>query len=295
MFTYAAHGLTIAAPFRCPELTLGAGEPDVSARVGPFVAPSNQADYAASADEFFLSMTGFARFLVRRGREVTIEPAAGVDDEAIRPFFLGTCLGVVLHQRGMLALHASAARTPRGAVLALGDSGAGKSTLVAALVRRGCQLIADDVCAVVPDGDGWPNVLPGVRRLKLSQDAAAQVGLHRDDRPLVHARGKVSVPVSEPAAPQRTPLRAVYLLERFEGGEPRFEPLEGAERIWALTAHTYRPWYLDGLGRRADNFRQVLMAARVPVTRIKRPSNLARLDALAGAVLRHLETNGNSI
>lgn len=292
MFTYAAHGLTIAAPFKCPELEPATGEPDVRADVGPIARPTaGRSDYAASPDEFFLGMPGLGHFLVRSGREVTIEPAAGVDEHTIRPFFLGTCLGVVLHQRGVLALHASGARTPHGAVLVLGDSGAGKSTLIGALVRSGCQLIADDVCAVVPDAEGWPHVLPGLRRLKLSNEAAAQVGVScTEGRPISDARGKLSFEFRESTVREPTPLRAMFLLEPSNGSEARFEPLHGAECVWALTAQTYRPWYLDGLGRRADNFRQVLMTARVPLTRLQRPSNLERLDDLAAAVLRHAAT-----
>ena len=190
----------------------------------------------------------------------------------------------------MLALHASGVRTQHGAVLALGDSGAGKSTLIAALVGRGCQLIADDVCAVVPDEHGWPQILPGQQRLKLTTDAVSEIGVEGDIRALPHPRGKVSVSLSGSPVNEKTPLRAVYLLEPSEGNELRFETLYGAERVWALTAHTYRPWYLDGLGRRADNFRQVIMASQAPVTRIERPTNLRGLDDLAGAVLRHVES-----
>lgn len=266
----------------------------MQAHVGCIATPTSQwPSTETSPNQFLLSITGLGRFRVRHGREVTVEPADGVDEETIRPYFLGTCLGVVLHQRGVLALHASGVRTSHGAILALGHSGAGKSTLISALVRSGCQLIADDVCAVVPDEHGWPQVLPGLRHLKLSREAIEQMGVNRENvRRLRHPLEKLSVSVSESAVRAPTPLRAMYLLEPSAGTEPRFETLTGPERVWTLSALTYRSWYLDGLGRRADNFKQVSMAARAPLTRVERPTDLRRIDQLASAVLRHAETLG---
>ena len=72
----------------------------------------------------------------------TAEGSLGSD---IRVFLLGSCLGALLHQRGVLALHASAIETDQGAVLFMGDSGMGKSTTLQAFIKRGYKMLADDI------------------------------------------------------------------------------------------------------------------------------------------------------
>ena len=62
------------------------------------------------------------------------DPAPGRDlyESDVRVFLLGSCIGALLHQRGILVLHAGAIHTDKGAVLFTGPWGIGKSTLLAA-------------------------------------------------------------------------------------------------------------------------------------------------------------------
>ncbi len=72
--------------------------------------------------------------------------APSSDHDEVRAYLLGAVFGALCHQRGITPLHASAIDVADGCVAFVGASGAGKSTLVAALARRGHQIIADDEC-----------------------------------------------------------------------------------------------------------------------------------------------------
>ncbi|TGV75989.1 serine kinase, partial [Mesorhizobium sp. M2D.F.Ca.ET.145.01.1.1] len=96
-------------------------------------------------------------------------------------------LARLLHQRGLLVLHASAiAVTGRGAIF-MGDKGAGKSTTASALIRAGHDLLTDDVVALDLANPNQPMIVPGFPQIKLAADAAAAISLGQAQvRPQVH-------------------------------------------------------------------------------------------------------------
>jgi hypothetical protein len=228
-----------------------------------------------------LALVDVGRFLIEGGRHVTMEPLPGVGDYRLRPYLLGSCLAAILHQRGILPLHGSAVNTSRGAILFLGGRGAGKSTAAATLAQRGHGLIADDLCAIVPDSDGWPLVLPGLRRIKLWRDAVERLGMNGSDMsPLDDGRDKFSIAVPGPAPRSGTRVHAMYLLFPEDATERRITELRGFDRVAALMEQTYRPPFLDWLGRRADHFRQIVAASRAPLFLVPRPGDPRWLDDL---------------
>ncbi len=159
---------------------------------------------------FLLALDGVGRFWVQGGQRVKVEPAAGVDESELRAFLLGSVLGVLCHQRGLLPIHASAVRIGGRAILIAGNSGAGKSTLAAALGARGHALAADDVAAFDP-AQGL--LLPAFPNRKLATDVLEALAL--DHRGLVANRpGQPKFHVSAQAGfdPAPLPALAVYLL-----------------------------------------------------------------------------------
>ena len=136
-YYYTAFGLCIAAEFPCPELTPAGGRPDVLIRYGVVpatlaVAKKTGVRYQAAPGQLLLTVDGVARFLVQDGKEIIVERAPESDDDSLRLFLLGSALGALLQQRGMLTLHSSAIEVDGGCVGFLGHSGVGKSTLAAA-------------------------------------------------------------------------------------------------------------------------------------------------------------------
>jgi hypothetical protein len=137
--------------------------------------PALKAHVWQADGEFCLSQGQAGSFLVRRGREVVVDPLPGVDERVLRLFVLGAVLGVLLQQRGFLTLHASVVALDGEAVAFCGAAGAGKSTLARALYGNAHPFLTDDIAAV-RRRDGRLVVVPGFPQVKLWPDAARSVG-----------------------------------------------------------------------------------------------------------------------
>lgn len=287
MKVYSAYGLVFHSEWEIPELLAGFGDPDVVIRIGE--VPSRLESFVGLPDlyqvnesEFLLKLKDIASFWVRSGNEIVIEPAPNHMDSVVRLYLLGTCLGVLLHQRGILALHASAIETPEGAVLFSGPSGIGKSTLLAAFLKKGYSMLADDVVGIVLDRAGLPIVLPAIPRTKLWSDAANHLGHDLNTLPRLRPNeDKFELGVKELFAPQPVPLRRMYILTTCECEQIEINPLDNFASFQAILNNTYREFFLDGLDRRKSHFYMATAAARhATVSQVIRPVNLSRLEDL---------------
>lgn len=271
---------------RRPDLTVCFGEVGESLPGGREVSPLLQLGHDGTC---LLEVPSVGRFRVAPSGEITIARREEASEAELRLFLLGSVLGVVCHQRGLLPLHASSVAIEGGAVAFCGASGMGKSTLALNFSRRGHALVCDDVC-VVDDG-APPRVRPAFPRLKLWRDtienaALSPEGLERN------RRGQEKFHYRAPQAGERAvlPLRALFLLRHAEGAEN-----EGIERLAqplqlmdALEAETFRPRVGRALGQDAAQFRaRALIAKEVPVYLLRRRQDAPPdrwLDAIAATV-----------
>lgn len=208
-------------------------------------------------DMVLLTVSGTARYLVRGGREIVVDPAPDGSERNVRLFLLGSALGILSHRRGLLPLHANAVVADGGAYAFGGHSGAGKSTLAAHFARKGYEVLCDDVCAISFAEDGTPLAWPGLPRLKLWGDAAAAFG--HDSGSLdraIEGLDKYHVPLAKAGALQAVPFRRLYLLSRTEADEkPAISRLHGQRAMAVAMEHTYRNSYLGPMGLAAQHFR----------------------------------------
>lgn len=187
---------------------------------------------------------GVGSFRVREGCEIIVDAPPGVPERNIRLFLLGSAMGLLLHQRGLLPIHANAVDVGGRAIAVAGVSGAGKSTLAAWFHDRGHRLIGDDVCVVAPDKEGRMIAFPGVPRLRLWGEAIEATGRERaglerayldDDEP--YDKWEVPVAAADIVA-DGLPLAAIFVLE--DGEEIRITRATGATAAELIFAHTYR-------------------------------------------------------
>ena len=116
--------------------------------------------------------------------------------DAIRLYVLGTCMGAILMQRKTLPLHGSVIAIDGKAYAIVGDSGAGKSTLASAFLKRGFQLLTDDVIAVSFSEEGIPFVTPSYPQQKLWSESLDHFGMESNNyQPLIDREDKFAIPV----------------------------------------------------------------------------------------------------
>ena len=101
----------------------------------------------------------------------------GSNEDEIRLYILGTCMGAILLQRKILPLHGSAIAIDGKAYAIVGDSGAGKSTLASAFLKRGYQLLSDDVIPVTLNHANVPIVTPAYPQQKLWLESLNHFGM----------------------------------------------------------------------------------------------------------------------
>ena len=285
---YSAFGLAIASEF--PLLAPPAIPPtraDVLIRLGavPARIPSPRVvgrSFEARRSEFLLRIGRGARMLVREGREILIE-RGGSSDADIESAFWVSAVAALLLQRGVVALHASAVRLRRGAVLFAGASSSGKSTLLAAMVERGHPGIADDVVAVGFDREGRALALPSHPILHANADTRTAFGLRAVDAPEGHGERR---PVRlGNFYPDEAPISEIYLLTPSPGDEGGAVAVEGVRRFDELASQTYGLEYLDGLDTRARHFEEIArLAAATDTLRLTIPNGHDTVRRLARSV-----------
>ncbi|HEX6374808.1 MAG TPA: hypothetical protein VFZ91_03715 [Allosphingosinicella sp.] len=288
---YRLFGLAVESDLPLPELVADPdeGPADVFVRLRPIAGyAETAAGLRIEGEDALLTIPGIGRFLARGGREMVVEPAAQVSPRNLRLYLLGSGFGAILHQRGLLPLHANAVVVDGRAIGFMGHPGAGKSTLAAWFHDRGFEVLADDVCVVTVGADGRPLAHPGIPRLRLWREALEASGR----TPSSYERSfddmdKYTVPTDLERALPAVPLSHLYLLEKAEEA-PSVARLEGAAAVEAMVANTYRGSYVRQMGRTREHLLACAQLARaVPVFRARRRWGFDNFDGEGEALEAH--------
>lgn len=293
-FDYSVFGLRVCSSLELPELfpVAGAAAPDITIDLGsvPEVAQGEGDGLNDVNGALVLAIPQVARYRIEAGNRIIVDAEPGVPERNVRLFLLGSAFGALLHQRGLLPLHANAIEIDGRAVAFMGPSGAGKSTLAAWFHDRGFRIIADDVCVVRFGPEGRPYTSPGLPRMRLWADALQLTG--RDHRGLSRSflndeDEKFDVPVdADSAVRSQVPLAAIYLLDK--GPEFSIVPLRGIEAADAVFANTYRGEYLAKTSRQEQHWESAVRLVRgTPVFRAVRQWCPAALDEQHSRLLHH--------
>ena len=277
-----AFGLRFASSFALPEMRGAAdgGEADVTIVAGEAARPAEMAEFlpgvAASPDGFWMAVPDCCRLLVSGGRRIEVCCAPGREAD-MRAYLLGSAMGALLQQRGLLALHGSAVDLGGGAAVFLGPQGAGKSTMAAMLGHGGHAVLCDDISAI----DDAAMVAPGLLSQKLSPASLGALGRSAEGlAPVLTGADKFVLPIADAAPLPPMPLRAVILLEA--GDALSLAVMSGSTATATLVANSFRGQLVSPMQRQAAHFAQcVALARRVPVLRLVRPWDLARIDEVA--------------
>lgn len=292
---YSVFGLRVASAIELPELSPSADltDTDVHIDLGTLSRDATPG-LTNDGDALLLTVPDVASYRIVGGRQIIVDAAPGAVDRNVRLFLLGSAFGALLHQRGLLPMHANAVEIDGHAVAFMGESGAGKSTLAAWFHDRDYRIIADDVCVLGFDSNGRAHAQPGLPRLRLWQEALEATGRNAID----YARSfigdenfeKYDVRIAEVATVNDVlPLGSLYLLER--GDRFTIRQLAGIEAAEAVFAHTYRGAFVSAVKAEQRHWDACIRLVRsTPIFAVSRIWGLDRLDDQSRSVLRHAET-----
>jgi hypothetical protein len=300
---YFVHGLHLRSELALPELRRNGRPipdgPTIDIRLGPagtrLDAPRHVGPaFQVGRDDYLLEIERVARFRVRNGTEIVVDPDAGGASRDVRLFLLGTAFGALCHQRSLLPLHASAIEVDGRCVAFAGPSRTGKSTLAAHYGSRGYRILGDDLCVLSFDGLDPPLAWPGAPRIKLWRDAVVALG--RDPKGLDRVREgleKYHLPLDAGAADGALPLARIYFLHEARlPGQEAIERLAGAAAFDCVLNNTYRRHLVAQMGRAPIHFTQCSTLMRhVPVFAVGRRWGFASFAEQAEELERHFATS----
>lgn len=290
MYCYSAYGLSIQSEIHLATLAGGSATADVQVRRANVIPPAElngHATWTTRSDIYFrFENVGVIR--VSGGTEIVVD-ANGVDDRTAGLLVLGPSMGALLHQRGLLVLHASAVTASGGVVAFLGHSGWGKSTMAGALVKLGHRAFSDDLVPVSLT-NGVPIALPGYPFLKLGQDSGAMLGYEMGESAAFlpdDNRRHVAVGGVDPDVP--LPLVRVYVLA--EDDRPAIEFLKPQDAAVELIRHSYASPCLAASGMSAFHLQCcAALVEKLPICRLHRPRRLDLLPQIAELVQSDLRS-----
>ena len=292
---YEVFGLRVRSDLPLTELfeAEGHGSPDVMISRSSLDRKNAKAGLESDGDSLLLTVPGVAKYRISGGREIIIDPAEGTSERNVRLYLLGSAFGALLHQRGLLPLHANAVEIDGRAVAFMGESGAGKSTLAAWFHDHGYRIIADDVCVVDFDPSGCPVAIPGLPRLRMWEEALKISGRSVDEFQRSYADpdgefDKFDVPIAaSDACATPLPLAAIYLLKRRDAFTVK--AINRLEAIQAMFEHTYRGAYLTSTSSRKAHWSLcVRLIAKTRLFGLARSWDLGAMDSNGERILAHV-------
>ena len=279
-YLYKAFGLNLESDFKLNGLLPSDGpaevciyEGDVSVMFpGSFEESTH---WSEGKEKFAFRLFGVGAFLISGGSEIIIQSAPELTDEIRELYILGTCMGALLLQRGLLPIHGSTLSLHNKQVIFTGFSGAGKSTITASLIKRGYSFLADDISAVHINENGEASIIPAFPKQKLCEDAATMIlGGTEGLKKIPGIRDKYHVPSSEQFISENRKLGALFELSTHDGSEVEIEEVEGVEKLAVITRNTFRYSLIKIMGIEKEHFQQCSQIAKtIKVYKLKRPVN----------------------
>ncbi|WP_078545773.1 HPr kinase/phosphorylase [Litchfieldia alkalitelluris] len=298
-YSYRAFGLNIVSDIQIEELqktTIPDSESNIFIELGDLSMVWEESIktteyFVIKEDYIFVHIPKVAIFKIQKGNNIIVSPISPIKMDAIRLYLLGTCMGSILIQRGILPLHGSAIEVNGKAYAIVGDSGAGKSTLASAFLRRGFRLISDDVIPVSLSKDNIPMVTPAYPQQKLWQESLTEFGIESTNlRPIIDRETKFAIPVPNQFVNQQLPLAGIFELVKTNNEEIVIKEVKNLERLQKLFYHTYRNFLIEHAGLLEWHFSFITRLLNdIKIYQIKRPVSYFTAHNITTLILQTIE------
>ena len=289
-FSYLVYGLKILSDIECSELVvldeLQEHEYDVLIEVHPVSSEIHEriedgwySNYRNESMWFHIPQV--ATYWMQDGNYISIELCPNADIKMAKQYLLGSCLGMIMLQRNMIAIHGGTIVFDGKGIIFTGDRGAGKSTITSALRLKGYPFVADDVSSV--EVGQRLCVHPGFPQQKLCQDTMHHLGYNLDKFKTLMSdtQMKYLIPAHESFVYDKVPLHGIVELKVVDDiHEIQVELLKGQEKLMTIYNNIYRIEMKRFAGVNPEYFKKcVEIAKEIPVYRIYRPKGVMTVDA----------------
>lgn len=248
---------------------------------------------SVAEDGIRIATSGRGRFLIQDGRRIWYDPESGVSGESAMSTMLPMCLGVVMHQRNILTLHASAVRIGDVAVGIVAHKGTGKSTTCANLHARGYPVVTDDILALEPRDESGFWAIPAFPTIKMRPDAVPSLGITAEDLPRIdpsYERRKLDA--SATFSQEKVRLARIYVLQ--DGPEVSIDPLRGIPALMELLTHSYIVRLLGQHAAGPDHLQECKrIVDQVGVHRASSPRGLENIPTLLDLIEEDVRQEAN--
>ena len=199
-------------------------------------------------DKIWFHIDNIATYCITNGNKIEVEVCENTNMQLMKIYIMCSCLGFIMLQRDMVAIHGGVIEMDSNAVIFTGDRGAGKSTLTTALREKGYKFISDDVAGII--FDDVPYVIPGFPYQKLCESAMDKFGYDKEKNTSFMSDKEVKyiVPAKDEFINEPRKLKAIVKLTVGDVEEVTIEKLSGAEKLNNIINNIYRGEYIKNLG-----------------------------------------------
>ena len=233
-----------------------------------------------SNNKIWFHINDIATYCVTNGNKIEVELCDNADMQLMKIYVMCSCLGFIMIQKKMVAIHGGVIEMDNKAVIFTGDRGAGKSTLTTALRERGYKFISDDVAGIKINK--VPYVMPGFPYQKLCESAMDKFGYDKERYTSFMSDKEVKyvVPALDEFVYEGRELVAIVKLTVGEVDEVTIEELRGSEKLNNIIENIYRGEYIKHLGKMDPiYFKQCVdIAKNIRFFKITRPANKFTVD-----------------
>ena len=298
---YRAFGMSILSEISLPELVQANIDPahaDFEIIVDPFLKQGFHMDtsrIAVEGDTVTMMLPDAGVFRMIGGTKLIVSPFSWTDEDIIRLYILGTCMGIVMLQRTIYPLHGSAVVIEGNAYAFIGESGAGKSTLASAFVSRGYKLLTDDIIPVsIMGAKKQPVINPTYPQQKLWRQSLDAFGVdHSTLRPIHGRETKYCVSALDTYCTEPIVLAGLFELLTSDDDDVHIQAATRLEKLPILFQHTFRQFLVPRLNLTQWHFRMsALLGEQLPIYRIHRPTTRFTAPQLVDLVLNAIHMEG---
>lgn len=289
MYSYHAFGLNFTSEIPLSECLESTSERiDFKVRIAKLTPPTLRKTtihrrgimaWTAFEEALWLHWEGVATFKATEGQLLEVHPYTD-DADLLSLFTVSEALGLILFQKRLFLLHASALMVGQEAWIFAGEPGAGKSTTCAAFVKVGCPLLSDDLTAIYFDEGHKPYVLPAYPQLKIWEKSVHGLGFRQGDLTAVsEGVNKFALTPRKNFPKKPVPLRRIYLLNKENDASlPR--KLKASELTVETLKHFPMPnQFLDAQTLKQYFQQSLYCAQNVDTYAINRFTNFQTLDS----------------